>query len=125
MKVKVINCDYIFIKQLIKHIKDNIEQYNQGFMVVDDTLYLPYYMVLRRKYNLPTQVKTTTIDLESVTKHDSLATYFYKVDALDIDDIIDLQLAWLDNDFDDIINATDYIAQAKYDLGYHDAFENL
>lgn len=44
---------------------------------------------------------------------------------IDIDDIIDLHLAWLDNDFDDIINATDYIAQAKYDLGYHDAFENL
>lgn len=122
MKIQVIDCSYLFIDSLIKEIKNNIINYHQGFMVVDDTLYLPYYQVLRRKYNLPNDHETTIIDLDDVTKFDCLATYFYKVNALDIDDVIDLYNDWLDNEFEAVFNTADEIAEAKYNLGYNDCF---
>lgn len=120
MKIQVIDCSYLFIDSLIKEIKNNIINYHQGFIVVDGKLYLPYYQVLQRKYDLPDKYETTTIDLSDVTNFDCLATYFYNVTALDIDDVIDLYNDWLDNEFEKALNTADEIAQAKYDLGYED-----
>lgn len=98
MKIQVIDCNYLFIGSMVKEIKNNIISYHQGFMVVNDTLYLPLYQVLQRKYSLPKQYETTIIDLDDVDRFDCLATYFYKVNALDIDDVIDLYNDWLDNE---------------------------
>lgn len=120
MKIQVIDCSYLFIDCLIDEIKLAIKSYHQGFMIVDNKLYLPYYQVLQRKYSLPDNYETTSIDLRDVSSYDSLARYFYKVDALDIDDIIDLYNDWLDNEFEKVLNTADEIAQAKYDLGYED-----
>lgn len=87
-------------------------------MFVGDTLYLPYYQVLQRKYSLPDYYKTTEINLQDVTSYDSLARYFYKVDALDIDDVIDLYNEWLYHEFERVINTADEIAEAHYQQGY-------
>lgn len=120
MKIQAIDCNYLFIDSLIDEIKLNIKSYHQGFMVVDGKLYLPYYQVLQRKYSLPDDYETTIIDLDDVNRFDCLATYFYKVNSLDIDDVIDLYNDWLDNEFEKVLNTADEIAQAKYDLGYED-----
>lgn len=120
MKIQVIDCNYLFIGRIVKEIKNNIIVYHQGFMVVNDKLYLPLYQVLQRKYNLPNKYETTIIDLDDVDRFDCLATYFYKVNTLDIDDVIDLYNDWLDNEFENVLNTADEIAQAKYDLGYGD-----
>ncbi len=122
MKLQVIDCNYLFIGSMVKEIKNNIIAYHQGFMVVNDKLYLPYYQILRRKYSLPDYYKTTIIDLDNVDRFDSLATYFYKVNALEIDDVIDLYNDWLDNEFESVLNTADEIAQSKYDLGYVDGY---
>lgn len=118
MKIQVIDCKYLFVGSMIKEIKNNITTYHQGFMVVNDTLYLPLYQVLQRKYSLPDYYKTTIIDLDNVDRFDCLATYFYKVNALDIDDVIDLYNDWLDNEFETVLNTADEIAEANYQQGF-------
>lgn len=124
MKIKVIDCRYLFIDSLITEVKSNIINYSQGFMVLGDVLYLPLYQVLQRKYNLPDYYKTTIIDLDDVDKFDCLATYFYKVNALDIDDVIDLYNDWLDHKFENVLNTADEIANARYEQGYTDCYDN-
>ena len=124
MKIEVIDCNYLFIDSIIKEIKNNIIAYHQGFMVVNDKLYLPLYQVLQRKYNLPKQYETTIIDLDDVDRFDCLATYFYKVNALDIDDVIDLYNDWLDNEFETVLNTVDEIATAKCNIGFEDCDNN-
>ena len=124
MKIKVIDCRYLFIDSLIAEVKSNIIDYHQGFLVLGDTLYLPLYQVLQRKYNLPDYYKTTIIDLDDVDKFDCLATYFYKVNALDIDDVIDLYNDWLDHKFENVLNTADEIANARYEQGYTDCYDN-
>lgn len=124
MKIQVIDCNYLFISSMVKEIKNNIIAYYQGFMVVNDKLYLPLYQVLRRKYSLPDYYETTIIDLDDVDKFDCLATYFYKVNALDIDDVIDLYNDWLDNEFETVLNTADEIAEAKWQQGYTDGNED-
>lgn len=124
MNIQVIDCKYLFVGSMIKEIKNNITSYHQGFMVANDTLYLPLYQVLQRKYTLPKQYETTIIDLDDVERFDCLATYFYKVNALDIDDVIDLYNDWLDNEFENVLNTADKIATAKYNLGFEDCDNN-
>lgn len=124
MKIQAIDCTYLFIDSLIEEIKNNIINYHHGFMIVNDTVYLPYYQVLQRKYSLPNKYETTTIDLSDVTKFDCLATYFYKVNALDIDDVIDLYNDWLDNDFETVLSTVDEIAEAQWQQGYTDGNED-
>lgn len=124
MKIQVIDCNYLFIDCLIDEIKLNIKSYHQGFMVVDNKLYLPYYQVLQRKYSLPDNYETTSIDLRDVNSYDSLARYFYKVDTLDIDDVIDLYNDWLNNDFKIVINTVDEIAEANYQQGYTQGYND-
>lgn len=123
MNIQVIDCKYLFVGSMIKEIKNNITSYHQGFMVANDTLYLPLYQVLQRKYTLPKQYKTTIIDLDDVERFDCLATYFYKVNALNIDDVIDLYNDWLDNEFENVLNTADEIAEAKWQQGYTDCYD--
>lgn len=124
MKIQVIDCNYLFVGSMVEEIKNNIITYHQGFMVVNDTLYLPLYQVLQRKYSLPNKYSTTIIDLDNVDKFDCLATYFYKVNSLDSDDVIDLYNDWFDNEFEAILNTADEIATAKYNLGFEDCDNN-
>lgn len=118
MNIQVIDCNYLFVGSMVKEIKNNITAYHQGFMVVNDKLYLPLHQVLERKYSLPNYYKTTIIDLNNVDRFDCLATYFYKVNALDIDDVIDLYNDWLDDEFETVLNTADEIAEANYQQGF-------
>ena len=118
MKIQVIDCNYLFIGFAIDVVKDHLTDFHMGFMVVNNKLYLPYYQVLKRKYDLPEHYKTTIIDLDNVDRFDCLATYFYKVNALDIDDVIDLYNDWLDNEFETVLNTADEIAEANYQQGF-------
>lgn len=124
MNIQVIDCNYLFVCSMVKEIKNNITAYHQGFMIVDNKLYLPYYQVLQRKYSLPDNYETTSIDLRDVSSYDSLARYFYKVDALDIDDVIDLYNDWLDNEFETVLNTADEIAEANWQQGYTQGYDD-
>lgn len=122
MKIQVIDCNYLFISFAIDVVKDHLTDFHMGFMVVNDKLYLPYYQVLKCKYNLPEHYKTTIIDLDNVTKFDCLATYFYKVNGLGIDDVIDLYDS--QSNFEELLNTVGSIAESRYDLGYSDCYED-
>lgn len=121
MKIICINCDYVFTKDYIKTVKSNIRNYHQGFMVVNDVLYLPYYTVLKYGYKLPSNYDTTNIELSDVTDFDDMASYFYNVTCLSTDDVIDLYDCQYD--FDELLNTMDEIAEAQYQMGIDDCCE--
>ena len=60
MKIQVIDCNYLFSECLINEAKYDIKQFHQGFMLVNDKLYLPDHY------------ETTIIDLDDVDKFDGL-----------------------------------------------------
>lgn len=105
MKIKVINCKYLFINSLIEDVKTNIKNYHQDFMIANDTLYLPYYVVLSRKFTLPSDYETTIIKLSDVTDFDDMASYFYNVTSLSIEDVI--YLCNNQGNFDELLNTID------------------
>lgn len=124
MKIKVIDCNYLFSECLIDEAKHDIKQFHQGFILVNDKLYLPYYKVLKDKYTLPDHYETTIIDLDDVTEYDDMSTYFTKTSALDIDDVIDLYDACsIVHLFERLLDTVDEIAQAKYDIGFDDGYD--
>lgn len=123
MKIICINCDIVFIESYIKKIKSDIHNYHQGFMIVNDVLYIPLYEVLKRGYKLPSNYETTTIDLSDVTDFDDMASYFYNVTCLSADDVIDLYDCRYD--FDELLNTMDELAEAQYQMGYNDSCEEF
>ena len=124
MLIRVINCKQLFTKNYVEEIKDCIKMYRQGFMIVDNELYLPLYQVLRAHYTLSDDYTSDVIDIDNVTNTDALAFYFKQTNALDIDDIIDLHHAMqLGDDFSKLLAVVDEIAQARYETGYADAEE--
>lgn len=121
MLIRVINCKQLFTKNCVEEIKDCIKIYRQGFMIVDNELYLPLYQVLRACYTLPDDYTSMVIDLDDVTNTDALAFYFKRTNVLDVDDIIDLHDAMnLNDDFSKLLDVVDEIAQARYEVGFAD-----
>lgn len=124
MLIRVINCKQLFTNDYVESIKDSIKLYRQGFMVIDNELYLPLYQVLRARYTLPDDYISDVIDINDVTNTDALAFYFKRTNTLTVDDIIDLYRAMqLDDDFSNLLDVVDDIAQARYETGYADAEE--
>lgn len=124
MKVKAINCNYLFTKDYIEEIIDTIKRYNQGFMNIAGTLYLPYYQVLRMTYVLPDNIKTTIVDTNDMINGDSLAQHFDKTNTLDVTEIIDLYHAMqLNDDFTELLDVVDEIATARYEQGFNDGYD--
>lgn len=125
MLIRVINCKQLFTKNYVEEIKDRIKMYRQGFMIVDNELYLPLYRVLRACYTLPDDYTSEVIDIDNVTNTDALAFYFKQTNALDVSDIIDLHHAMqLDHDFSKLLTVVDEIAQVRYETGYADGEDN-
>ena len=124
MKVKAINCEYIFTKDYIEEVIDTIKSYNQGFINIAGTLYLPYYQVLCMNYRLPDEYETTIIDINDMINCDSLAQHFDNTNALDVTEIIDLYYAMqLHDDFTELLDVADEIATARYEQGFDDGYE--
>lgn len=121
MKIQAINCDYLFNKDLIEEIKSNIEDYHQGFMIVNDTLYMPIYVAFERNYKLPSKYKLNIIDSSDVTDFDDMASYFYNVTTLSADDVIDLYNHQCD--FEELLNIVDDIAEFNYQQGYTQGYD--
>lgn len=124
MKLKVIDCKYLFTKDYIEEIKDQIKSYNKGFIVIAGTLYLPYYQVLRIGYTLPLNAETTIIDIDDTINSDNLSKYFNSTNSIDVEDIIDLYHAsQLNDDFGELLDVVDQISISKYEEGFADSGE--
>lgn len=124
MKLKVIDCKYLFTKDYIEEIKDQIKSYNQGFIVIAGTLYLPYYQVLRIGYTLPLNAETTVIDIDDTINSDNLSKYFNSTNSIDVEDIIDLyHVSQLNDDFGELLDVVDQISISKYEEGFADGGE--
>lgn len=124
MKLKVIDCKYLFTKDYIEEIKDQIKSYNQGFIVIAGTLYLPYYQALRIGYTLPLNAETTIIDIDDTINSDNLSKYFNSTNSIDVEDIIDLYHAsQLNDDFGELLDVVDQISISKYEEGFADGGE--
>lgn len=116
MKITVINCNYLFTDSLIEEVKEDIKNYHQGFMIINDTLYIPIYVILQGNYNLPSKYETTIIDLSDVTDFDDMASYFYNVTDLSLEDVIDLYNNRYD--FEELLTIVDDLAEVNYQQGY-------
>lgn len=116
MKITVINCKYLFTDSLIEEVKGDIKNYHQGFMIINDTLYIPIYVILQGNYKLPSKYETTIIDLSDVTDFDDMASYFYNVINLSLEDVIDLYNNQYD--FEELLTIVDDLAEANYQQGY-------
>lgn len=124
MLIRVINCKQLFTKNYVEGIKDHIKLYRQGFMIADNELYLPLYNVLRTCYTLPDNYTSDVIDIDNVTNTDALAFYFKQTNTLDVEEVIDLYHAMqLNDDFGELLDVVDEIAEQRYELGYSDAEE--
>lgn len=124
MKLKVIDCKYLFTKDYIEEIKDQIKSYNQGFIVSAGTLYLPYYQVLRIDYTLPLNAETTIIDIDDMITSDNLSKYFNSTNSIAVEAIIDLYHAsQLNDDFGELLDVVDQISISKYEEGFADGGE--
>lgn len=124
MLVKVINCKQIFTNDFVEEIKDQIKRYNQGFMIAGNELYIPYYQILRMKYTLPKPCTADVINVAGVTNTDQLASHFKQTNTLDVEEIIDLYHAMqLNDDFGELLDVVNEIAEQRYELGYSDAEE--
>ena len=104
------------LKVILKKIKSDIHNYHQGFMIVNDVLYIPLYEVLKRGYKLPSNYETTIIDLSDVTDFDDMASYFYNVTDLSLEDVIDLYNNRYD--FEELLPIVDDLAEANYQQGF-------
>lgn len=97
MAIELMNCRGMFSDYGINDFKKHIDDYHQGFMIVNDELYLPRYKVLSLGLNYDEDTECIVLDnYNKATAKDKLAQLF---------------------------NDNDYITNANYWQGYEDGFK--
>lgn len=97
--IELMNCKGMFLEYCINDFKKHIEDYHQGFMIVNDELYLPKHKVLSLglDYDEDTEV-IKLYDYDKATAKDKLAQLFNDNDYITNNELIDLAEAVWTND---------------------------
>ena len=75
--IALINCKDLFSDCLIDNIKEHMDNYHQGFVLVGDELYIPRYKVIQLGLDHDDDVEVITLcDWSQVTATDEVAKYF-------------------------------------------------
>jgi hypothetical protein len=121
--IELMNCNGIFSQDYIDDIKEHIVDYHQGFMIVNDELYLPTYKV--RSLGLHYDDDTECIvldDYNKATAKDKLSQLFNDNDYITNNELIDLsELVWT-NDLEHTLDYIIDLCHANYWQGYDDGF---
>ena len=101
--IRLINCKDLFSQDFINHVKECIEDYNQGFIIIDDELYLPQQVVV----NLDLEYDNTTNsylldDMSKTTATDNVSCLFGNHEYITTNEIIDLADMTNNYEFTDI-----------------------
>lgn len=123
MAIELMNCKGMFSDSAINDFKKHIDDYHQGFMIVNDELYLPRYKVvsLGLDYDEDTEVVVLN-DYDRATAKDKLAKLFNDNECVSNEELTDLAKAVWSNDIDGAYQLMLDICRAKYWQGYHDGF---
>lgn len=124
MAIELMNCKGIFSQDCIDDIKENINDYHQGFMVVNDELYLPRYKVVLLGFEYGDDTEYIVLDdYNKATAKDKLAQLFNDNDYITNNKLIDLaEFVWTNN----LEYTLDYVidlCHANYWKGYEDGFK--
>ena len=122
--IELMNCNGMFSQDCIEDFKKHIDEYHQGFMIVNDELYLPKYKVLSLglKYDKDTEV-IVLADYNKPTAKDKLAYLFNDNELVSNAELTDFAEAVWINDIESAYELLLDLCHANYWQGYHDGFE--
>lgn len=123
MAIELMNCKGLFSQDCIDDIKTHIERYHQGFMIVNNELYLPRYKVISLGFAYGRDTECIVLDdYSEATAKDKLARLFNDNDYITIEELTDLAKAVWTNDIDSAYQLMLDVCHANYWQGYHDGF---
>lgn len=122
--IELMNCKGMFSQGCIDEIKNDINGYHQGFMIVNDELYIPKYKVhsLGLEYDDDTECIVLD-DYNKATAKDKLASMFNDNELVSNAELIDFADAVWTNDIESAYELLLDLCRANYWQGYHDGFE--
>lgn len=112
MAIELLNCKGMLSQDYIDDIKTHIADYHQGFMVVNNELYLPRYKVLSLELDYDEDTEVIVLDdYNKATAKDNLAQLFNGNEYASNEELIDsIHPLVLD------------LCHTNYWQGYHDGF---
>lgn len=121
--IELMNCKGMFSEDYVEAVKKHINDYHQGFMIVDDELYIPKYKVvsLGLAYDEDTEVIILD-DYNKATAKDKLAQLFNDNDYITNTELIDLAELVRTNNLEHAIDYIINLGHANYWQGYEDGF---
>ena len=120
--IKVINCKHVLSGCSIEEIKSDIKNYHQGFMIINDELYIPYHTALRLGLEFKEEDVTVLDSYDNVTARDIVAHEFGRTDVNELD-IIDLAEAVYNHDLFQVVVIVADITEHAYNKGFDDGYE--
>ena len=119
--IELMNCRGMFSEYCINDFKKHIEDYHQGFMIVNDELYLPKYKVLSLELDYDEDTEVIVLDdYNEATSKDKLAQLFNDNDYITNNELIDLAEAICTCDIKGGLDLAVRLCHANYDKGYED-----
>lgn len=123
MAIELMNCKGMFSDYCINDFKKHIDDYHQGFMIVNDELYLPKYKVLSLGLDYDEDTEVIVLDdYNKATAKDKVAQLFNDNDYVSNEELTDLAEAVWTNDIDCACQLMLDMCRAKYWQGYYDGF---
>lgn len=122
--IELMNCKGMFSEYCINDFKKHIEDYHQGFMIVNDELYLPRYKVVSLGLDYDEDTECIVLDdYNKPTAKDKLAQLFDTYDYITNGELIDLVNAIWTNNLKEALDLTVKLCHNNYWQGYRDGFE--
>lgn len=122
--IELMNCRGMFSEYCIDDFKKHIEDYHQGFMIVNDELYLPKYKVLLLDLDYDEDTEVLKLyDYNKATAKDKLSQLFDDYDYITNNELIDLAEAIWTCDIKGGLDLAVRLCHANYWQGYQDGFE--
>lgn len=122
--IELMNCKGMFSEYCINDFKKHIEDYHQGFMIVNDELYLPRYKVVSLGLDYAEDTECIVLDdYNKATAKDKLAQLFNDNELVSNAELIDFAEAVWACDIESSYALLLDLCHANYWQGYHDGFE--
>lgn len=121
MAIELMNCKGMFSEYCINDFKKHIDDYHQGFMIVNNELYLPTYKVMSLGIDYDEDTEVIVLDdYNQATAKDNLAQLFNDNDYITNEELIDLAEAVLTNDLYKAWDLVLELCHTNYWQGYND-----
>lgn len=121
--IELMNCKGMFSEYCINDFKKHIDDYHQGFMIVNDELYLPRYTVVSLGLDYDEDTECILLDdYNKATAKDKLAQFFNDNELVSNAELIDFAEAVWTCDIERAYALLLDLCHANYWEGYDDGF---